>query len=457
MSLLRTLLWLILVAAVLTAAVVFTRETQLTDRLLTVFLTFNPRFPSRMSFEQFLTIVVVACGIVLVLVITGSLVALLVMRRTVIIARTRQSAQEVAVQHAIERLKAQVQQEYDRLIGLSTTLTQRLDKHAILQNILQAASQVTSLPYADSAVGLWVIDFETERMRFEMGIRCDETYFVRTQFEVNEPPFTRLLAARRPLRFATWQEAFPFVAAEKAVHFREANALILVPLLIERTVLGCLVAFCHPDVLKGYQEQEPFFNAAWGQLALALAIAIQGELAILDRLTGVVNQAYFFKRLTQEIDRSNRYHLSTALMMLDIDNFKAVNDTLGHPQGDAVLKIVSKLIKQEIRAIDLVARYGGEEFIVMLPETGMGEHGDSTGALVVAERIRKAVETEFSDLQKPLAITISIGVAVRRYPQDRNVDSHDLIRFADVQLYKAKTTGKNRCCVHMPKEAEPVV
>jgi diguanylate cyclase (GGDEF)-like protein len=134
-----------------------------------------------------------------------------------------------------------------------------------------------------------------------------------------------------------------------------------------------------------------------------------------------------------------------------------VNDTLGHPQGDAVLKIISKLIKKEVRAIDLAGRYGGEEFVVLLPETGYGEESSSaTGALVVAERIRKAIDDEFRGMQKPLSLTVSIGVAVRRFPQDRDADYRELVRWADEELYRAKTTGKNKACVYEHEKSSPV-
>ena len=229
------------------------------------------------------------------------------------------------------------------------------------------------------------------------------------------------------------------------------------PVIIEDSVLGILIMFCHPDVLKSYEEQRPFYNAMWGALGLALSIAVQGELAILDRLTGVHNREYFMKRLIQEIERSNRFQLSLALLMIDIDNFKAVNDMLGHPQGDAVLKIISKLIKKEVRVIDLAGRYGGEEFIVMLPETGYGDGaGTATGALLVASRIRMAVEEEFQGLTKPLNLTVSVGVAVRRFPENREADYREMISLADEQLYRAKTTGKNKVCVLMPEKPQEV-
>ena len=188
---------------------------------------------------------------------------------------------------------------------------------------------------------------------------------------------------------------------------------------------------------------------------MALAIAIQGELAILDRLTGTVNHAYFLKRPGQELERSQRYQMPLGLLMNDIDNFKAVNDTLGHPQGDVMLKIVARIIKKDVRVIDLVGRYGGEEFIVMLPETGVETEGGeaSSKAVVVAERIRRDIEDEFHYLRKPLSVTVSIGVLVRRPLQDKAMDAREMVRLVDEQLYKAKTSGKNKYCVYAPPDA----
>ena len=453
----RILFWGVVMAAVFGLASVLAVRLEALQEFLSLFLAMNPILPTWLSFDQFLVIVSLAAVLVAVLAVAASVGWWLWMRSGLTLAQYRETAQARASHRAMDQLRAGAQQEYDRLIRLGETLTQRLEKRALLQHLVQAAGQITSLPHADSAVALWAMDLETDHMRFELGLRCDESYFTRQQFELDEPPFPKLFSSQQPMRFPSWEEGFPFVKPEKLSSLGQAKALILVPLVIEKTVLGCLVMFCHPDVLAGYEQREGFFRAAWGQCALALAIAIQGDLAIRDRLTGLVNQTYFLKRLEQEIDRSNRYRVPLGLLMLDIDNFKAVNDTLGHQQGDAVLKIIAKLIQKSVRMMDLVGRYGGEEFIVLLPETGIGEDtASAAGATTVGERMRQAVEEEFRGLQKPLNLTISVGVVVRRFPQDRAMDQRELIRLADEQLYRAKATGKNKVCVLVPETPQEV-
>jgi|GEM_PF-1411163 len=408
-----------------------------------------------LSYEQFLVMAIGACVLLAALVIAVCLLAISVMSSAVGMARMKEIAHRTAMERAGRDQKIEAQREHERLVGLSGILTQRLDKSSLIQNILHATQQLTSLARIDSTVALWVLDFETERMRFARGSRCDESFFTKSDFAMAEAPMAKLASGLKAMVFPKWQDGFPFVKPDKASLLGDANALILAPLIIERTVLGCLAVFCHPEVVKGYNAEQTLYNAAWGQLSLALGIGIQEELAILDRLTGVVNHAYFVKRLAQEIDRSTRYQVPVGVLMTDIDNFKAVNDTLGHPQGDAVLKIVARLLKRSVRAIDLVGRYGGEEFIVLLPETGLTQQASGVpGVVVVAERIRAAVEEEFCRFQKPLSVTVSVGIAVRRFPEDRHMDAREMIRVADEQLYKAKTSGKNKYCLALP-EGQP--
>ena len=163
------------------------------------------------------------------------------------------------------------------------------------------------------------------------------------------------------------------------------------------------------------------------------------QLAQTDPLTQLLNRRALTERITAEMERALRYDSTMALLMIDLDHFKKVNDTHGHLVGDDVLRDVGQLLGNTIRTTDIVARYGGEEFLVLLPET------DDAGAEAFAERIRAAVEQHafVSDsLTEPLRLTASVGVAI--YPAARIESVEDLFARADAALYRAKADGRNR-------------
>ena len=158
--------------------------------------------------------------------------------------------------------------------------------------------------------------------------------------------------------------------------------------------------------------------------------------AVTDELTGLANHGRFQALLNAETEQVRRYHHPIGLIMLDIDDFKAVNDTYGHPQGDAVLRHVARVLQENSRDADSPARYGGEELSLILP------HTDLEGAHAIAERIRAAVEglrVARTDGDGVLRITASVGVAA-----STDGDKAALIADADAALYEAKRAGKNR-------------
>ena len=174
---------------------------------------------------------------------------------------------------------------------------------------------------------------------------------------------------------------------------------------------------------------------------LAVEREFYKQLSNSDEMTGLANYRYFNEMLQKEVERALRYSRPLSLMMIDIDDFKACNDTHGHLAGDMVLKQIASLIKTTTRESDLVARYGGEEFTVILPETCEDE------ARVVAERIRDAVaKYKFtSDTNKAIGpITLTIGLST--LPQTAT-NKRDLVRTADFALYQGKSAGKNRVVV----------
>jgi len=179
-------------------------------------------------------------------------------------------------------------------------------------------------------------------------------------------------------------------------------------------------------------------------LALQIAAALQNahlyELAMVDGLTGLFVRRYFDARIEEEIERSRRYGSPFSVVMLDVDDFKKLNDTYGHLVGDRVLRAIANVIKAQMRGVDTAARYGGEEMSVILPRTEM------VGAYNLAERIREAIAelriTTDDDPPRALGVTASLGISA--YPESKARDGEDLVRKADRALYRAKKTGKNR-------------
>jgi len=166
------------------------------------------------------------------------------------------------------------------------------------------------------------------------------------------------------------------------------------------------------------------------------------ELSIRDELTGLYNHRYLQERLTEEFTRAVRYGYPISCLILDLDHFRRVNDTLSHTGGDEVLKEAAGLLLENCRLSDLIARFGGEEFVILLPDT------DKNGAMAVAEKLRHLVQ------EKNPGVTISVGVA--HYPEDvAEVD--DLIDHADIALYDAKDAGRNKVFTYKGSKPLPAV
>ncbi len=172
--------------------------------------------------------------------------------------------------------------------------------------------------------------------------------------------------------------------------------------------------------------------------AMELANKKLEQLSVTDELTGLWNRRYLWDRLEEEITKARRFNLTVSCLMIDIDDFKVINDTYGHIAGDYVLIETSRILKSQCRNHDLLARFGGEEFIMVLHQT------DLEGAVQLAQRLVQAMTNCPFTIpnQKTLKATISIGVAA--YPSQNVTDVNDLIKKADEALYEAKRKGKNR-------------
>ena len=168
------------------------------------------------------------------------------------------------------------------------------------------------------------------------------------------------------------------------------------------------------------------------------------QLATHDALTGLYNRREMNRLLAEEIVRGRRYQRPVSLLLIDLDRFKEVNDTFGHPAGDLVLQAVSATICESVRSLDRVARYGGEELAVILPETSQAQ------AVMVAERIRtrvaqRAVELNQSDPEAHLgSVTVTISIGVGCSTALPEISAERLLRSAEQALHAAKRAGRNR-------------
>ncbi len=222
--------------------------------------------------------------------------------------------------------------------------------------------------------------------------------------------------------------------------FDGGGSVFILPLSYEKELLGILL-FLSPKVnaLRPYEIE--LLRVLGGQASSSLANArfhLEIErMATTDGLTGLFNHRNFQEKLSGEFRRLVRFPEPLSLLLIDIDFFKKVNDTYGHPAGDEVLRGVSDIIRKTIRNIDVPARYGGEEFAALLPGT------NHNGAMSMAERLRKSVgESIFSLDGKALRVTVSVGAATSPYDA---ATKEELIEKADRALYYAKRNGRNRC------------
>lgn len=227
------------------------------------------------------------------------------------------------------------------------------------------------------------------------------------------------------------------------------TSIICVPLMVKNEAIG-VINISNKKHKKLFNKQDlEFMEALANQAAIAIDNAKLYEMATKDGLTKLYIHRHFYTLLENEVKRAARYEHVLSLLMIDIDNFKQVNDTYGHTVGDTVLREIANVISQTVRTIDIPARYGGEEFAVILPET-LG-----SDARIIAERLRVniskiCIPVKDGDVIRP---TISLGIS--SFPSCSD-DEQTLIELADVALYQSKNNGKNRTFEYTPMGCEEV-
>jgi diguanylate cyclase (GGDEF)-like protein len=223
---------------------------------------------------------------------------------------------------------------------------------------------------------------------------------------------------------------------------------LTLPLALEGEILGCiLITSNQPNAFDAQDLQ--FFSVIGYQMAATIEhlqrLSSVKDLASYDTLTGLYNRRYFDERFGIEVQQAVVNKTPLSLILIDIDHFKKVNDTFGHPEGDKILRGVASLLKNSVRKKDTVARYGGEEFILILPEVNL------EAASMIAERIRRLVEgTSFDVGNAHIHATISLGIS--SFPSHQARSKEELLKMADLALYHAKGEGRNRVSLYDPAQ-----
>jgi len=212
-----------------------------------------------------------------------------------------------------------------------------------------------------------------------------------------------------------------------------------VPLRSKHRVLG-VIQLVNVDMTTFSRQEEFFLQSLCDYAAIAIENArsvekIQ-ELTITDDCTGLYNARHLYKTLETEVYRSARFGYEFAVLFIDLDHFKQVNDTHGHLIGSKLLAEIGYLIKAQLRLIDYAFRYGGDEFVILLPQTGKDQ------ALVVARRLRDNLRTSIFCQEEGLNLNVRASIGLATYPHDAKTP-HDVIRQADEMMYLVKNTTRD--------------
>jgi diguanylate cyclase (GGDEF)-like protein len=341
-------------------------------------------------------------------------------------------ASQLALLLAAAKARAEEQQRFTELSAVHEVSRRVSDASRLSEVLSYVLDGTIRLTGADAGL-IWRLDAARDQFFLAATHNLPAAKIAEHPPDREESVSRRIIKSGRPFRVSdvqviermSWKDVVP-----------DLHALVGIPLRSEGQAYGTLLLL-HKERGRFQEKHERVLEVIAAQAAAAIARAEALEqaekLAITDALTGLYNARYFNGRLLEEIERAKRYDHTVALVIVDSDALKRVNDQLGHAAGNQLLVDLARTIREHVRASDLVARFGGDEFVILQPET------DREAAMVIAERIRVAAHAA-SDAAGGER-SVSAGVAV--YPM-RATTADDLFKAADDALYRAKRSGKNK-------------
>ena len=331
-----------------------------------------------------------------------------------------------------------------RALGAVSDLTSLL--RLILERAIAAVeAEKGSLMLLDEAQDALVVrvvfglpDKEIERKINDGEVEC-------RRFKRGEGVAGWVLESGETLRVNNTEHENNFTDAESS----HVQSILCVPLTVDDEAIGVINITNRKGDGDFGAEDEEILGALADQAAVAIARARLYEAAITDGLTGLYVRRFALHRLREEVRRARRYGNELSVVMCDIDHFKVVNDTWGHPVGDRVLVKVAEIISGQLRIeVDVAGRYGGEEFLLVLPQTRLAS------GVIAAERIRAAIQAIEIDLSsgETLQVTMSFGLA--QLDLQGGEDLEELIARADAAMYESKEGGRNRVTAYASPNSE---
>jgi len=322
------------------------------------------------------------------------------------------------------------------------TANSYLEPDAVITFIMERIQHLVE----GQAWSLLLLDEDQTHLYFKSALGAKSDKLSEIRLKVGEGVAGKVAQTGQPLIVDDAQNSPYFKAdIDRMTNFRTKN-ILAVPLKTRGKVTGVL------EILnKRGGENARFHEGDLETVMLFLepaAIALENatlfqkthELTLMDDLTHLFNTRYLYQSLKNETARARRYGYPLAVLFLDLDGFKAVNDVNGHLIGSTTLKIVAKILSAGVRSIDIVARYGGDEFTLILPNT------DRAGAIVVAERLRKSIENHPYEKELGVRIRLSASFGISIFPEHAQ-DPELLIQKADQAMYKVKESTKNAVAV----------
>ena len=326
-------------------------------------------------------------------------------------------------------------QELTIFHDVAKALTSSLDLDSILQTIMDKMAEY----FRPETWSLLMLDHEKNELYFAIAVGAASESLANVRLKVGEG-IAGYVAKHGERLIVPDVDADPrFAKRIDEMTKLETHSVICVPVRSKLRVLG-VIQLVNVN-MRNFGDQELFFLQAlcdYAAIAIENARSVEKiqELTITDDCTGLYNARHLYKTLETEVYRSSRFGYEFAVVFIDLDHFKQVNDTHGHLVGSKLLAEIGYLVKAQLRLIDYAFRYGGDEFVVLLPQTG------KDSALVVARRLRDSLRTSMFCKEEGLNLNVRASMGVATYPHDAK-SPHDIIRQADEMMYLVKNTTRD--------------